>query len=404
MSIVINPDIIKFEKESHCFVYNRQTKKEYRIGETEKIFLNKIYDKEIDLNNLTEYNDIKLISTINSFLKIGLLIDENKKTQKKIFPIKIRLFDYKKIRKIKYIPQLYPLFLACGGLLIIIDLFLLLTGHPIPTAQIEKISQNQNLFLIIESYLFLFVSVLVHECGHGFIAKKFGCEIVECGLMISIIPCVYIHIIGMSDCSKKQKIHIYSWGIVSNIFLALILLLSAIIFNHCNFVELSAVLCTNIITIILVSAFDSLNYFKFDGKKMIGEILNEKNYFSVIKSFLLSSTKKENFCFGCLIITNVAFVMLSMSVQNVAIFLICNVLVMSACHFLFPSNKNVMAYSSVLSVSSLFGVVPITYRFLENGISNTMVSVLVYFVLSRAIVVWITYLYFLINEKLKGVK
>ncbi|WP_250674432.1 M50 family metallopeptidase (plasmid) [Paraclostridium ghonii] len=77
-------------------------------------------------------------------------------------------------------------------------------------------------FLSVATIFFL--SILLHECAHGVVARKYGLipKNLNIALYLYVSPMVYLKIPGLYTLKEKQRIKVWSAGMYMNLFISLL--------------------------------------------------------------------------------------------------------------------------------------------------------------------------------------
>jgi len=273
----INDKIEIFPNKNGATIYDKKRHLEYTIGESElnvvKFLLEHSVEniEQIQIDETYEYiND-----TVDTLKKYGII--ENTTCNRKKINLCLCVLNYDKLKIIdKYdINSIYKAaisLLPIGIVLTVvlfyvkkIDIALSNFNHSLPKSSI--------IYFCISCYL----SLVLHEIYHAIFAKKFGSHVVEVGFMWKVFcPCLYLRIVGLPICTRKQRILVYSGGLYCHTTIFIFSLFLKTIFQKYDSIDivLNAVGAMNLFLI----AINSLPLFQLDGHKIYKEILNSDRF------------------------------------------------------------------------------------------------------------------------------
>lgn len=270
-------------EDSKINIYNRNTHKNYILGEKESKVLSYIDGNHsaYELQNLCPFYTIDEIEKLlNAFDEIGIF-----KSMKKfnIFKIKLRLFNPNKMLTVNglFTKLFYYLTLiGCPLVLLLGVIFNLTNGFGLLGESIDINSVISNyLQFSFADWSIIFVlssfSLFLHELSHAVIARFYHVNVPEIGLMLyCFIPVAYTNIscINLLKDSRK-RIAVIGAGTLSNFGqIGICYFLINLLSPHIAAFFLSLLLI-NISTIV----FNWFVFLKFDGYYIIEVLLNEVN-------------------------------------------------------------------------------------------------------------------------------
>jgi len=116
----------------------------------------------------------------------GILINESTRRKIKKYKFYLNLLPYEVIKKVSENLNYNILFfiaIFCVFVLIVVCSFLFLNGGIV--YDFDKIMQNVNYFhILLLNYFVIIISTTGHELYHAIFAQKYGCYVVEAGVML----------------------------------------------------------------------------------------------------------------------------------------------------------------------------------------------------------------------------
>lgn len=283
MLIQKNENLLVFDLPSGAIVYNKLTKKSYRLGKEEYALLKEL-DGEKTIEEPTaktnfSVDEIKnLLSVFDSYaLLASSEIQISKNTKKKhtliyeasflhVFsnPILKIIFDY----------------LIIASVPVLIFAIIFMQGK----IDVDMMIKSANIIHIVVMDIILAISVSLHEIFHAIAAKNNGAFCAEIGYTFDFfVPSAYTTLCGVDEIkSKGRKVQVFFAGIAANAVIATIslLLMNIPCLRNSLFVflifssNLCLILINSITSIksdvyyILCSIFDNMNL-KEDATNMI---------------------------------------------------------------------------------------------------------------------------------------
>ena len=381
--VICNPDIVFFENEDGAFLFDKKQKEEYSIGQKEYCLINYIKNKGIcDVKDIqaSGFDSDYLTVAIDVFLENGILINENKKVKTKKYKFYLNLIPYEIIKKISENVNynfLHFFVIIFALVLIVFCSFLFLNESVVYYS--DKIMQNANYsHILLLNYFVITISTIGHELYHAIFAQKYGCYVVEVGVMLKVIfSCGYVRIVGVSKCNSIQKIFIYFAGLFFNITMALIAVVLMYLFPNSLFLVRFCFIV--IVTNIFLVGINLLPIFNFDGHKILKEITkcSSLNDFYKAGYSLFIKYKKIIAIYYVLQLLNIA---LSAHLKNKFIFIFTFILISMLIGKLVEKSEKINFYVLTSYVTLLTNIIPFAIDWKHTQETNLSVALLIYFV------------------------
>lgn len=277
-------------------VFNRVSKKTYFIGEMEHSVLICL-DGTIEIENLAKnftrlkINDLE--SLINQFEKIGFLKGAEVKRKNSITRITMAVFNPNKyFKQNSLFVQIFSFIITyCSIPVFFLGVWLNRSYFR------EYILLLNNKFSITTIFVIILMTIVIlifHEISHVVIAKKYGVNVPEMGIILYwFMPGAYVNLSCVAFLkSKSKKICIFSAGILFN------LLISGLALLGCR--KVGSTIQLYLLWLGIDNFFNAIfNLFvslKLDGYLILKEIIDEKNLrersFQYLRSLGFSMLKK----------------------------------------------------------------------------------------------------------------
>lgn len=283
MLIQKNENLLVFDIPSGAIVYNKLTKKSYRLGK-EEYALFKELDGEKTIEELTKKTNFR-VDEINKLLSLfdeyTLLASSDIKISKNAKKKHTLIYEASFLKVFSNpILKIFFDFLIFASFPVLIFAIIFMQG----IINVDTMIKSTNIIHIIVMDIILAISVSLHEIFHAIAAMNNGAFCAEIGYTFDFfVPSAYTTLCGVDEIkSKGRKMQVFFAGIAANALIAAISLLMMNIscFRDSLFVFLifSSNLCLiliNSITFIksdvyyiLCSLFGNMNL-KEDSTKMI---------------------------------------------------------------------------------------------------------------------------------------
>ena len=283
MLIQKNENLLVFELPSGAIVYNKVTKKSYRLGK-EEYTLFKELDGEKTIEELTDKTSFsvgeitKLLSVFDSYALLASSEIQMSKNAKKKHALIYEASFLKVFSKpvLKNILD-FMIFASFPALLFAI---IFMQGK----INVDMMIKSANIIHIVVMDIILAISVSLHEIFHAIAAKNNGAFCAEIGYTFDfLVPSAYTTLCGVDEVkSKGRKVQVFFSGIAANALIAAISLLlmnipclrdSLFVFlifssNLCLILINSITFIKSDVYYILCSLFDNMNL-KEDSIAMI---------------------------------------------------------------------------------------------------------------------------------------
>lgn len=273
-------------------VFSRVTKKTYIIGKNEYLILSNLngINNSEDLSRLSNvYTKEMVEKLLVQFEKLGFIKGNEGKRKQSIFRFSWDLINPNKLIKENAVltKVLSKFIIWCSWILFMLGLALALSfGDKIRTDLIEGIRKPSALVVIPVFLVVLFL----HECGHALIARYYGVNVPEMGIVLYFfMPGAYVNLTAVNLLkNKKKRVLIYLGGILVNATLA------GFGFILYSFVKYGK-------TFFLWFAFENLLYIvmnlfvyiKMDGYLLLQEMLDIQGIAEKSYSLLSQDVKKK---------------------------------------------------------------------------------------------------------------
>ena len=216
-----NENLLVFDTSSGAIVYNKFTKKSYRLGKKESALFKELDgEKTIDeLMNKTSFSVEEIENLLNLFDKYTLLASSDIQISK----------SAKKKHTLIYEASFLKVF-STPILKIIFD-FLIFVSFPVllfamifmrEKIDVDTMIKSVNIIHIVVMDIILALSVSLHEIFHAIAAKNNGAFCAEIGYTFNFfIPSAYTTLCGVDEIkSKRRKVDVFFAGIAANALIA----------------------------------------------------------------------------------------------------------------------------------------------------------------------------------------
>lgn len=308
MLIQKNENLLLFDLASGAIVYNKVTKKSYKLG-TEEYALFQQIDGHRTIDELAVQSNFDIVSVreiLKAFESYGLLAYSEltpDKQQKKKHTL---LYEASFLDIFKR-----PAFRCFFNVLIILSFPALVFAIVFMRGKInvETMIQSANIVHIVIMDLILAISVSLHEISHAISAKINGAFCAEIGYKFDFfVPLAYTTLCGVDEIvSRKRKIQVFYSGIAVN---ALIATISLLLMNISCFQESLVVFLIFSCNICLILV-NSITFIKSDVYYILCCLFGDKN----LKEETTKMLRKK----GCISIGNMVYFMLTYIIEPVAI-------------------------------------------------------------------------------------
>lgn len=288
MSSHLEINVLESEK---YIVFHKVTKKTYTLGEKEYEVLIRL-DGITDLEKIAEktgYSLAQANALVQVFERIGMLQSSDVKEKFNITRISHRVLNPNKIFRSKKLVRILSSILLYGTLpLLVIGILLnIWMGKDFMSIYTDILNSTRTPSVILTVPILLAVTFL-HELGHSIVAKRYGVNVPELGVMLYwFMPTAYVNLAGVTLLKKKsQKLLAYSAGIIMNfMILAVVLIARPFIGQSFQFLVSWFVVDT-----LLGAIFNLFIFLKMDGYIILKEMVEipdlRENAFQYITSSL----------------------------------------------------------------------------------------------------------------------
>ncbi len=287
--MILNPNIKVYKHTQYVILYNTSTQISYKTGLTEYELLDSFLKNE---DKETEYllQNEKVAQLFENFKKLNVLVEECYSEKKKRRFIKAIYFTIDREHASKHSRIAESILYLCIPMMIFsgIIAFLNLETYKSQMAFLEY----HPVFLLAVLIVTSFITTVIHESWHMFIAHNEGADVPQAGIKIFfVIYWAYVKIIGIKSLNKNGRIKIYIAGIAANVFWGGFFTVFALLLKFNSFIS-AAVFVLGLSNII--QALPNLLFIlRLDGNFILGELFDAENINKDILSFIKTKNRKE---------------------------------------------------------------------------------------------------------------
>lgn len=226
MLIKKNDNLLVFDVPSGAIVYNKLTKKSYRLGREEYALFKELDGEKTieELSNKTSFSVDEIKKLLSIFDEYTLLVSSDFQISK----------NTKKKHTLIYEASFLKVF-SNPILKIIFDLLIIVSIPALVFAiifmqgkiDVDTMIKSANIIHIIVMDIILAISVSLHEIFHAIAAKNNGAFCAEIGYTFDFfVPSAYTTLCGVDEIkNKRRKAQVFFAGIAANALIAAISLL-----------------------------------------------------------------------------------------------------------------------------------------------------------------------------------
>lgn len=303
-----NENLLVFDTPSGAIVYNKFTKKSYRLGKEEYALFKELDGEKTveELMNKTSFSVEQIKNLLNLFDKYTLLASSDIQISKSAKKKHTLIYEasFLKVFSNPILKNIFD-FLIFVSVPVLLFAMIFMRGK----IDVNTMIKSVNIIHIVVMDLILALSVSLHEIFHAIAAKNNGAFCAEIGYTFDFfIPSAYTTLCGVDEIkSKGRKVEVFFAGIAANALIAAtsLLLMNIPYFRDSLFVFL--IFSSNLCLIII----NSITFIKSDLYYILCSLFSNMN----LKEDSTNMTKGKS----CKNAGNVIYFLLTYIVEPVAI-------------------------------------------------------------------------------------